>query len=343
VEATRRYGMDTAHGKAWGAAFGDFDGDGWQDLYVANDEMPGDLFHNRGDGRMENVGAASGTAYSGDGSPQGGMGADFGDVNNDGRQDLVVTTFWLEPNALYRNEGQGLFSEVSQAAGIAAATRKRVGFGARFLDADNDGWLDLFFLNGHVQDIHPVDPEQGMPELMQLFRNERNGRFREVSAAAGEPFQRPVVGRGAACGDFDNDGWLDIAAIDMEGTALLLHNEGITHPRHWLSVRALTSRRDAIGAQVTITAGGQSQMREVQTGGSVLSAHDPRVHFGLGAAPKVDRLSIRWPDGTREMFAGMPADRIVTLNQGTGGRGEPRARVAVEQEEGGQRTARRPP
>jgi hypothetical protein len=345
-EATQRFGLDSAHGKAWGAALGDYDDDGWPDLYVANDEMPGDLFHNTGGGRMENVGAVSGTAYSRDGSLQGGMGVDFGDYDNDGRLDLIVTNFWLEPNTLYRNEGGALFSEVSYAAGLAQGTLKRVGFGTRFFDADNDGWLDLFFLNGHVQDTHWIHPEEGMPEQMQLFLNQHGGRFQEISAQAGEPFRRLVVGRGAAFGDFDNDGRVDIAAMDMEGAVLLLRNEGVAdggagewasrragagqrkegrkggreegREGHWLQVRALTGARprDAIGARVVITVGGRKQVREVQTGGSVLSASDPRVHFGLGAATRVERLSIRWPDGSTETRTDIGADQCLTLRHG---------------------------
>jgi tetratricopeptide (TPR) repeat protein len=345
VEATKAFGFASAHGKAWGAAFTDYDRDGWPDLYVANDEMPGDLFHNTGRGRVENVGLASGTAYNADGFLQGGMGADWGDANNDGRPDLVVTTFWMEPNALYQNDGRGLFSEVSYATGVGQATRKKVGFGARFLDVDNDGWLDLFFVNGHVQDTSAIDPEQGMPQLMQLFRNDGAGRFHDLSALAGEPFRRPIVGRGAAFGDYDNDGRVDAAVIDMEGRALLLRNHGADPPHqgHWLTVRALAaplgrlhsplpasgrgaggerlfppSPRDAIGAQVTLFAGTKKLMREVQTSGSVLSANDPRVHFGLGEATRVNRISIRWPDGTTESFPGVPADRIVTIRQGDG-------------------------
>ncbi len=272
------------------------------------------------------VGAVSGTAYSRDGSLQGGMGVDFGDYDNDGRLDLIVTNFWMEPNTLYRNEGGTVFTEVSYATGLAQATLKRVGFGTRFFDADNDGRLDLFFLNGHVQDTHWVHPEEGMPEQMQLFLNRRNGRFEEVSAAAGEPFRRPVVGRGAAFGDFDNDGRVDIAAMDMEGAALLLRNEGRAGDRgreggregHWLQVRALTGAgpRDAIGARVAISAAGRKQVREVQTGGSVLSANDPRVHFGLGAATRVERLTVRWPDGSTETRSDVAADQCLTLQQG---------------------------
>lgn len=320
AEATARFGLDRAHGKAWGIAAADYDSDGWPDLYIANDEMPGDLFHNSGRRRMENVGLATGTAYSRDGSLQGGMGVDFGDYDNDGRPDLIVTNFWMEPNSLYRNEPGSMFTEVGQAAGIMHPTLRRVGFGTRFFDADNDGWLDLFFLNGHVQDIHQVDPEQGMPERMQLFLNGGSGRFRDVSLESGEVFQRAVVGRGAAFGDLDNDGDVDIAAMDMEGPALLLLNEGpadASRRGHWLTVRALTGRgrRDAIGARITLEAGGKSWIREVQTGGSVLSAHDPRAHFGLGAAARVERLTVRWPDGDRTTLKDLAVDRLLTVRQ----------------------------
>lgn len=320
TDATARFGLDQAHGKAWGAAAADYDGDGWPDLYVANDEMPCDLFRNTRRGRMENAGFTSGTAYNRDGAVQGGMGADFGDFDNDGRLDLVVTNFWMEPNSLYRNQGAGLFTEVSQAAGISAPTARRVGFGTRFFDADNDGRLDLFFLNGHVQDIHQVDPEQGMPQRMQLFLNRGNGRFTDVSDMVGEVFRRPVVGRGAAFGDFDNDGDVDIAALDMEGPAMLLLNEG-SHNRvphtHWLLVRAVagTPPRDAIGARVTVETTAGSQVQEIRTGGGVLSAHDPRAHFGLGAARRCDRVTVRWPDGSETTRRDVPADRILTIHR----------------------------
>lgn len=323
TEATRRFGMETAHGKAWGVAFGDFDNDGWQDLYVANDEMLGDLFHNRGGKRMENVGTASGTAVNRDGSVQGGMGVDWGDYDNDGYLDLVVTTFWMEPFSLYRNERSGHFTEMSYPAGIAAPTLKRVGFGARFADFNHDGRLDLYFLNGHVRDASPVNPDEAMPQRMQLFLNQGNGRFREVSEQAGEPFQRLIVGRGAAFGDYDNDGDLDIAVIDSEGSALLLRNDGPpdgSRPRHWLRVRALTAApaRDAMGARVAIEAGGLKQVREVQTGGSFASAHDPRVHFGLAGAERVDRLTLRWPNGKTETFTNLPVDREIVIQEGKG-------------------------
>jgi hypothetical protein len=343
TEATRRFGFHTARGKAWGAAFGDVDGDGWQELYVANDEMPGDLFRNRG-GRVQNQGAASGTAFNRDGAVQGGMGVDFGDCTGDGRLDLVVTTFWMEPDALYRNDGGGLFSEVSYPAGIAAPTLKRVGFGTRLADFNNDGRLDLFFLNGHVRDASLVNPDEGLPQPMQLFLNEsgpltrtqkglprpdgRAPRFREVSSAAGGPFRHPIVGRGAAFGDVDNDGDVDIAAIDAEGVALLLRNDGPPRPGHWLIVRALTAPRggrgtanggqrfrDALGARITVTAGGMTLVREVQTAGSVLSANDPRAHFGLGAAARIDRLTVRWPDGSVERRTDLAVDRILELRQ----------------------------
>lgn len=322
-DATRRWGFDSAHGKAWGVAVGDIDDDGRPDLYVANDEMPGDLFHNRGD-RVSNIGAMSGTAYAREGSVQGGMGADFGDYNNDGRLDLVVTNFWMEPNSLYRNDGARLFSEVSPAVGLMETTRRFVGFGVRLMDVDLDGALDLFFANGHVQDTHEVDPEQGMPELMQLFLN-RSGRYVDVSRQAGAPFSKPLVGRGAAAGDWDNDGDLDLAVIDMEGSARLLRCDQPTSRQtghHWIQVRALTAGptpREALGARVTVESGGVRRIREVQTAGSVLSSQDPRAHFGLGdlgGKSTLDRVRVRWPDGSQIELKDVPVDRLLTVQQG---------------------------
>jgi enediyne biosynthesis protein E4 len=323
TEATRQFGMDTANGKAWGAAFADYDDDGWQDLYIANDEMLADLFRNTGRGRMENVGVYSGTACNRDGGVQGGMGCDWGDYDNDGRLDLVVTTFWMETFSLYHNKGAGQFSEVSYPMGIAPPTLKSVGFGTRFADLNNNGWLDLFFVNGHVRDAGPINPEEVMPQRMQLFLNDRGSRFRDVSQQAGEPFAGTVVGRGAAFGDFNNDGRIDIAVVDADGALVLLRNDGPADSERqgsWLMVRALTgdSPRDALGARITLQAGDLSMVREVQTSGSILSSNDPRAHFGLGEAPVVERLTIRWPGGAVETFENLPINRQITLREGIG-------------------------
>lgn len=333
-EATARFGLAGAHGKTWGVCFGDMNNDGWPDLYLANDELPCDLYVNHG-GRFRNIGLESGTAFSRDGVRQGGMGADWGDYDNDGRLDLVVTTFFEQPKSLYHNEGGGQFAEVSDVTGIAAPTMPYVAFGTRFFDLDNDGWLDLFIANGHVRDNpERIDPAVHFAQPMQLFHNEpgpplRGGApssapgsgagartFRDISAAAGPAFQRPVVGRAAAFGDFDNDGAIDILVADAAGAPLLLHNEA-GRSQHWLTVRVLGPKggSDAIGARVTITAGGKHQLAEANPGGSFFAANDPRVHFGLGTATKVDRLEVRWPSGRTEQRRDVAADQFLTLRE----------------------------
>jgi hypothetical protein len=314
VEATSRFGLGDTHGKTWGVAFADMNDDGWPDLYLANDEVPCDLYENVRGARFRNVGLASGTAYSRDGVRQGGMGVDWGDYNNDGRLDLFVTTFYQQPKSLYRNDGGGRFSEVSDVAGIAAPTLPYVAFGTCLFDMDNDGWLDLFIANGHVRDNpERIDPAVHYAQPLQLFQNAGNGVFRDVTRQAGSAFHRPIVGRAAASGDWDNDGDIDLLVVDAAGAPLLLRNE-IGNRRHWLTVRALAAaRRDAIGARVTITAGGRRQVAEVRPGASFLSTNDPRVHFGLGDATSVERLQIRWPSGRVEERRNLPADRFLTL------------------------------
>jgi hypothetical protein len=319
-EATARFGLAGAHGKTWGVAFGDMDGDGWPDLYLANDEAPCDLYRNHR-GRFVEIGMESGTAYSRDGVRQGGMGADWGDYDNDGRLDLFVTTFFEQPKSLYHNEGNGKFAEVGDVAGLATPTTPYVAFGTRFIDIDNDGWPDLFIANGHVRDNpERIDPAVHFAQPMQLFRNQpgpdgRSRVFQEVSATAGPALQRPIVGRAVASGDFDNDGTVDLLVVDAAGAPLLLHNEA-GRRQHWLTARVLnTHGADAIGARVAITAGGRRQIAEVSTGGSYFALNDPRVHFGLGAATTVDRMEVHWPSGRVERRANVAVDQVVTVRE----------------------------
>jgi hypothetical protein len=314
-EATARFGLDRAHGKAYGVAFGDFDEDGWPDLYVANDRMPGDLFRNRQGRRFESVGAALGVAYSGDSRPQAGMGVDWGDYDGDGRLDLIVTTFALERKSLYHNEGEMGFQERSDELGLSGAI-PYVGWGNRWFDTDNDGRLDWVVANGHALDnMGRVDPAQPYAQPSQLFY--RTGDiFRDVAAQACAGLARPIAGRGLAVGDYDNDGRADLLIGNGEGEPLLLHNESDT-PNHWLRVSLVGRRgnRDGVGARVWVTTGAATQMREAGTGGSYLSASDPRILFGLGAATRVDRLRVRWPSGVTSSLADLPADRAVTIRE----------------------------
>jgi enediyne biosynthesis protein E4 len=346
-DVTEAAGLADAHGNALGVAFGDYDGDGRVDLAVANDQLPGDLFHNEGARRsalgarreqampspsaerrapsaaFRNVGVASGIAYNAAGQAYAGMGIDWGDVDRDGRPDLVVTTYQHQPRCLYRQDRTGLFTDVAMSAGIGRATINTLAFGTRFLDVDNDGWLDVVFANGHVVDnIQQAEANVTYRQASQLFRNKgaaEPGRFEEISARAGPDFTRPIVGRGLCAGDLDDDGRLDLLIVDAEGAPLLLRNEDPSG-HHWLSLRLIGTRsnRDAIGARVTLTAGGQSQTRACFTDGSYMSASDPRVHFGLGTAPRADAIVIRWPAGGLTTLRGVPADQTITVREGAG-------------------------
>jgi hypothetical protein len=344
VDVTRTAGMDKSHGKTLGVAFADYDADGQVDLYLANDGVPGDLFHNRGKAvpvagsplapRFENVGLETGTGYNGAGGEQAGMGVDWGDINGDGRPDLLVTTFQREPTSLYRNEGGGQFVEQGEAAGIGAATVGSLGFGAKLVDLDNDTRLDLVIANGHVQDtIARIQPGVTYPQRPQLFINRGEGgvdpstpgrggrthsaasRFEEVDG--GPPFARPIVGRGLATADWDNDGDIDLLITDLEGAPLLLRNESPPTRAHWLQIDLVGTRsnRMGIGARISIRAGHRSWSREVTTGGSYLSASDRRAHFGLGPLTRIDHLTIRWPSGRITRIANPTLDRVLTVRE----------------------------
>lgn len=317
-DVTRASGLSLAAGKTLGVAFADFDQDGKTDLYLANDRMRCDLFRNQGFSggvpRFSNVGVASGTAYSRDGHAQSGMGTDWGDADNDGRLDLFVATFQDESKCLYVNQGRGQFVDSSLAAGLAPAD-PYVTFGARLVDLDNDGSLDLVVANGHVfAPIGRVDRRLSYPQPLQVFRNRGDGTFDDVSGTAGPVFQVPIVGRAVASGDLDNDGRTDVVAVDLLHGAVVLKNETAT-PNHWLRVRlrGTKSNRDGIGALVRVRAGGREQVRQVTTCSSYLSASDPRLLFGLGPAETIDRVSVRWPSGRVSTLSAVKADREITI------------------------------
>lgn len=316
-DVTRSAGLHRASGKTLGVAVADYDGDGRPDLYLANDRMPGDLFRNAGKLRFSSVGMLSGTAYNREGKLQGGMGVDWGDADGDGDPDLLVATYQGEPKSLYRNDGRGSFQEVSRVSGLAPAD-PYVAFGARFFDADNDGRLDLFLANGHaLGPLEQVDKSLTYAQPMQLFLNTGSGGFAERSSSAGEAFARPVVGRGVALGDIDNDGRCDLLVGNIEGEPVLLRNE--TEPAGaWLRVRLAGSRsnRAGLGARVTVRAGGQSQTREVTTSSSYLSTSDPRLHFGLGGAGEVDEVVVRWPSGQVSRVRAAAVNREITVREG---------------------------
>ncbi len=302
-------GVAATHGKTLGVTVCDVNADGWADLYLANDQVPGDLFINRG-GYFVNRGAESGTALNADGFEQGGMGVDWSDVDGNGRPDLIVTTAQHEFTSLYLNRDGVLFEERGDALGVGSTTQERLGFGARFADLDNDGWEDLLLANGHVRDnVDRIQPGVSYAQPGMLLRHTGRG-FAEVLDGTCADVRRAIVGRAVACGDFDNDGRMDALFTNLEGAPLLLHNEGgATH--HWLRLRlrGVRSPRDGTGAVVTLEAGGRRQTRWVGTGGSYLACSDPRVHFGLGSETRVDRVIVRWPAGHRQTLECPAADR----------------------------------
>jgi enediyne biosynthesis protein E4 len=312
-------GIGAAQGKSLGVAVWDDDGDGWPDLFVANDTVAGFQFHNEKNGTFREVGLESGVAYDEEGSPHSGMGIDAGDLLNDGGTWLAIANFQGQQTTLYREVSPGAFQDVRASAGVGAATAPVLGFGLCFFDFDNDGYLDILQVNGHVQDDiqeRQAGVRHEQPTL--LFRNQRVGKFAEVGLKSGPPFSRPIVGRGAAWADIDNDGRLDVLITTNNGPALLWRNE-TPAPNHWLTLKLIGGRsnRDGTGAMVRVTAGGITQRQMVRSGSSYLSQSDLRPHFGLGEQRTAD-VEIRWPSGTVDRVAGVPADGIRMVREGSG-------------------------
>ena len=307
-------------GKTWGVLISSLTGESRPDIYLANDMLPGDLWVSRWvsrNGGYENQGPSSGTAYDAEGHLQGGMGVDSGDYDNDGRLDLLVTTFFAQPHSLYRSDGNGLFTVRSGPAGLAAPTMPYVGFGCAFVDLDNDGWLDLPIANGHVRDnVHGFDASQTYAQPLQVFRNE-SGRFREVSGEAFKDRAPVIVGRGLSTADFNGDGRMDLLVVDLEGKALLLENRSPS--TGWLRVRLRQEgmNRHGLGALVTLRSGERTRLREIKTCGSVQSALDPSAHFGIGRE-RAEEVTVRWPGGETETYRLEGANREVLLRRGEG-------------------------
>jgi enediyne biosynthesis protein E4 len=319
-DMTDAAGLTRGSSKALGVVAGDLDDDGDPDIYLACDLTPNLLYMNQSDGTFREEAISRNCALSETGRALSGMGVDAGDVDGDLLPDLLVTNYWAENNNLYRNLGGGLFTDIGVAAGVGGPNRRQVCFGAGLRDLNNDGWRDLFVTNGHVL-VHPEEatPGAGRAETDQLFVNLGQGRFREVSREAGPWFATPHVGRGAAFGDVDNDGDLDILLVPNEGPAALLINEG-GNSGNWLQLRlqGRRSNRDGIGARIDVTAGGRVRRDEVRSAYSYCSASDLRAHFGLGAAAKASKIEIRWPSGQKDVFTDVAANHVYVVTEGEG-------------------------
>jgi enediyne biosynthesis protein E4 len=324
-EASASRGLsDPARAYGFGVVATDYDDDGFVDLFVANDSNPNFLYRNLGDGRFESVGLISGVGVNEEARAQAGMGADAGDFDGDSRMDLVLTAFAQDRNTLYRNVDGRQFEDATAAAGLAAPTFRRMGWGAAFLDADLDGRLDLFFANGHI--FADIDK---YPDLGETFRQKNQlllnagTRFRDVSETAGGGLQIERVGRGLAAGDLDDDGDLDLVVSNMDDVPTVLENRQRT-AHHWAAFRVVSpeGNRFAIGAKVFVDGGGRRQVREIRSGGSFLSQSDLRAHFGLGEYGGPVAVEVRMPGGRRWKWQGLAADRLHVLE--LAGRGETR-------------------
>jgi enediyne biosynthesis protein E4 len=317
IDVSTGAGIAGSDGKGMGVVAADVDDDGWIDVFQTNDSAPNFLFKNLGDGRFRDVALEAGVAFSPSGRTTGAMATDAEDVNGDGRLDLLVTNFHHQGTFLHTNLGGMQFEDRGAVVGLSPATFTVSSFGARFLDHDNDGLIDLFVAAGHpFAPVSKVWPDVHFGDPPFLFVGDGQ-RFTNVAAERGEALRKAYVGRGVAVGDYDNDGDPDILLLCVSQPPRLLRNDGGSR-RHWLGVRLIGTKsgRDAIGAKVTVTAGGRSRMRCLVGGASYLTASDSRLLFGLGEADRVDALEVRWPSGHIERVGGFRADRYLTITEG---------------------------
>jgi hypothetical protein len=322
-DVSRKAGIAATAEPGLGVVTADFDGDGWSDIFVANDGRPNLLWINRRDGTFENTALLAGAALDANGRPQAGMGVDAADFDGDGDEDLYVTHLGGETNTLYVNDREGMFADRTIASGMNAPTVRSTGFGAVWLDFDSDGRLDLIVASGAVYVISELvaeDDPYPLHERNLLFRGRGDGRWEEVSERAGPAFALSEVSRGVALGDVDNDGDVDVLMSNNSGPARLLLNE-VGNRRHWLGLRLVEGDppRDALGARVVVTpAGGAPLWRRSRSDGSYCSANDPRVLVGLGDASTASRVEVHWPDGAVETWSDLSADTWRTLRRGSG-------------------------
>jgi hypothetical protein len=320
TDVSKSSGVGLKAGNGLGVVTFDYDNDGWQDIFIANDHMPNFLFHNNRSGTFSEIGYLAGVAVSGDGQFEAGMGTDAADTTGSGRMDLIVTHLDMQLARFYQYLGDGSFDDATFRSKIGYATFHMSGFGTRFFDYDNDGMIDLFMANGHVLDNierYHADTKYAEPKLM--FRNTGRGIFENVSDQLGPDFLLPRVSRGAAVGDFDNDGDLDILINNNGQAPQILRNDG-GNANHWLEILLIgtKSNRDGVGARVKLTAGDLVLYDQRKGGMSYQAAQDPRLHFGLGQRPRVDSLEIIWPSGMTTKIANIKADQIIAIKEGEG-------------------------
>lgn len=317
-DVSAKAGFDVPGGKALGVAFGDFDNDGFMEIFVANDSVRQSLYHNKGDGTFEDIAISSGAGYDENGKTYAGMGVDAGDYDNDGYLDIFITTLSSETYPLYHNDHDLSFTYVTNSAGIGQITLLYSGWGAHFVDADNDGLRDLFVAQSHVLDtIEKTNPYLKYKQTPLLMRNTGKG-FVNVSATAGPPFSNAITGRGAAFGDLNNDGQVDVVIASLEGAPLLLQNNGTKN--HWLGLSLVGSKsnRNGIGARIAVTdSASNRQIFDANTSGSYLSANDPRIVVGLGPTASVRKVEIKWPSGINQVISEPLLDRYLVITEPT--------------------------
>ena len=321
TDITKSAGVYEPTTRGLGVVFTDVNNDGWVDIYVANDMSPNTLFMNQGDGTFREEGVLRGVAFNGDGIANGSMGIDAGDYDNDGDIDLWVSNFSLETNCLMQNDGDGYFEDVTFDTNLADPSFYSLGFGTRFIDFDNDGWLDLLVGNGHIWDnVKQIDAKMSYAQPVQLFHNQggapqNHAGFTEITAEA-ELDKTHYVVRGMLFGDIDTDGDVDVVLCQSNRPTVILSNE-VGNANAWLTVKLVGTdgNTDAIGAQVQLEAGGMTFLREVICGASYLSGNDLRICFGLGDAARVDDLQIRWHNGSIQKLGELPVRQSITFSQ----------------------------
>ena len=318
-DATQKAKFYEPTSKSLGVAILDYDGDGWPDILLANDTQPNKLYLNKHDGTFEERGVPAGIGFSEDGAARAGMGVDAGDYDRSGHPSLIITNFANQMLSLYHNEGNGLFVDEAPTSDVGRATLVTLGFGCFFFDYDNDGWLDIFVADGHIEDqIERVQKRVSYAEPPHVFRNLGGAKFQEVTASLGADFASPKVARGAAYADIDNDGALDVLMTSNGGRAYLFHNQGGSNHSVRVKLVGTKSNRDGIGAVVRVISGKDQQSQTLHSGSSYLSQNELVLTFGLGEHTKADAIEVRWPSGAVDKLSNVPASQTITVQEGKG-------------------------